>query len=70
LGLQVTAGSQVNSGLKPPTRWEPFVAGTMLRSYELTKERVELMILSITANSITHWTRLTLLLLLRIQRYM
>jgi len=26
LGLQVTAGPQVNSGLQPPTRWEPFVA--------------------------------------------
>jgi len=27
LGLQVTAGPQVNSGLRPPTCWEPFVAG-------------------------------------------
>jgi len=42
----------------------------MFRSYELTKKRVELMILSITAIAITHWTRFTLLLLLRIQRYM
>jgi len=26
LGLKVTVGLQVNSGLQPPTRWEPFVA--------------------------------------------
>jgi len=38
LGLQVTAGLQVNSGLKLPTRWEPVVAGTMLRRPEPTKE--------------------------------
>jgi len=70
LGLQVTAGSQVNSGLQPQTRWEPFVAGTMLRCPEPTKETVEPMILSIIAIGITHLTRFTLLLLVRIQRYM
>jgi len=69
LGLQVTAGPQVNSGLQPPTRWEPFVAGTVLRRTEPTKETVEPMILSIIAIAITHLTRFTLLLLLRIQRY-
>jgi len=66
---QVTAGPQVNSGLQPQTRWEPFVAGTMLSCPEPTKERVEPMILSIIAVAITHLTRFTLLLLLRIQRY-
>jgi len=30
LGLQITAGLQANTGLQPPTRWEPFVADTML----------------------------------------
>jgi len=70
LGLQVTAGPQVNSGLQPPTRWEPFVAGTMLRRPEPTKQKVEPIILSIIAIAITHWTTFTLLLLLRIQRYM
>jgi len=70
LGLQVTAAPQVNSGLQPPTRWEPFVARTMLRRPESTKETVELMTLSIVAIAITHLTRFTLLLLLRIQRYM
>jgi len=70
LGLQVTAGPQVDSGLQPPTRWEPFVAGTMLRRPEPTKETVEPMILSIIAIAITHLTRFTLLLLLRIQRCM
>jgi len=70
LGLQVTAGPQVDSGLQPPTRWEPFVAGTMLRRPEPTKETVEPMILSIVAIAITHLTRITLLLLLRIQRCM
>jgi len=70
LGLQVTAGPQVNSGLQPPTRWEPFVAGTMLRRPEPTKETVEPIILSIIAIAITHLTRFTLLLLLRIQRCM
>jgi len=70
LGLQVTAGPQLNSGLQPPTCWEPFVAGTMLPRPEPTKETVEPMILSITAIAITHLTRFTLLLLIRIQRYM
>jgi len=69
-GLQFTAGPQVNSGLQTPTRWETFVAGTMLRRPEPTKETVEPMILSIIAIAITHWTRFTLPLLLRIQRYM
>jgi len=50
LGLQVTVGPQVNSGLQPPTRWEPFVAGTMLRRPEPTKEIVEPMILSNNSN--------------------
>jgi len=70
LGLQVTAGSQVNSGLQPPTRWEPFVASTMLGRPEPTKETFEPMILNIIAIAITDLTRFTLLLLLRIQRYM
>jgi len=70
LGLQITAGQQVNSGLQPPTLWEPFVAGTMLRRPEPTNETVEPMILSIKAIAITHLIRFTLLLLLRIQRYM
>ena len=54
LGLQVTAGPQVNSGLQLPARWQPFVAGTMLRRPEPTKETVEAMILSIIAIAITH----------------
>jgi len=70
LGLQVTAGPQVNNGLQPPTGWEPFVAGTMLRRPEATKETVEPMILNIIAIEIAHLTRFSLLLLLRIQRYM
>jgi len=70
LGLQVTAGPRVNSGLQPPTRWEAFVAGRMLRRSEPTKETVEPMILSIIEIAITHLTRFTLVLLLRIQRYM
>jgi len=43
LGLQITVtfgsvlGLQVNSGLQPPTRWEPFVAATMLCRPEPTK---------------------------------
>jgi len=49
LRLQITVGLQVNSGFQPPTRWEPFVAGTMLRRLEPTKERVEPTILSIIA---------------------
>jgi len=70
LGLQVTAGPQVNSGLQPPTPWEPFVAGTVLRHPEPTKETVEPLIHSIIAIAIAHLTRFTLLLLLPIQRYM
>jgi len=70
LGVHATAGPQVNSGLQPPTRWEPFVASTMLRQPEPNKETVELMNLSIIAIAIIHLTRFTLLLLLRIQRYM
>jgi len=38
---------QVDSGLQPPTRWDLFVAGTMLRRPEPTKERVEPTILNI-----------------------
>ena len=63
-------GLQVNSGLQPPTRWEPFVASTMLRCPEPTKERVEPKIHSTIAIEITHLTRFALLLLLRILRYM
>jgi len=70
LGLQVTAGRQVNSGLQPPTRWEPFGAGTMLRRPEPIKERVEPTILNIIAIDIRHFTRFTLQLQLRILRYM
>jgi len=67
LGRQVTAGPQVNSELQPPTRWESFSAGTMLRHPEPTKETVEPMILSMIAIAITHLTRSRLLLLLRYQ---
>jgi len=63
-------GLQVNTGLQPPTCWEPFVAGTMLRRPEPTKERVEPTILSIIAIEITHLTRFALLLQLQIQRYL
>jgi len=76
LRLQITVtfgsvlGLQVNSGLQPPTRWEPFVAGTMLRRPEPTKERVEPTILSTIAIEITHLTRFALLMLLRIVLYM
>jgi len=59
-----------NTGLQPPTRWEPFVAGTMLRCPEPTEERVESTILRIIAIEFTHLTRFALLLLLRILRYM
>jgi len=62
-------GLQVNSGLQPPTRWEPFVAGTMLRRPEPTNEKVESTILSTIAIDITHLSRFALLLLLRILRY-
>jgi len=47
LGLQVTVGLHVNPGLQPQTHWELFVAGTMLRHLQPTKERVEHRILSI-----------------------
>jgi len=42
----------------------------MLRFPEPTKQKVEPAILSITAIEITHLTRFTLQLLLRIKRYM
>jgi len=70
LGLQGTVGLQVNAGLQPPTRWEPFVAGTVLCRPEPTKERVEPTILSAITIEITHLTRFALLLLLQIQRHM
>ena len=70
LGLQITVGLQVNTGLQPPIRWKLFVAGTMLRRPEPTKERVETAIFSIIAIEIRHLTRFALLLLLRILRYM
>jgi len=70
LELQVIVGPQVNSGLQSPIRWEPFVAGTMLCRPEPTKETVEPMILSVIAIASTHFTRFTLLMLLRIQCYM
>ena len=60
LGLQITVtfgsvlGLRGNTGLQPPTRWEPFVAGTMLCRPETTKERVEPTILSIIAIEIMH----------------
>jgi len=41
-----------------------------MRGSEPIKERVERMTLGIIANEIIHLTRFTLLLLLRIQRYM
>jgi len=64
-------GLQVNTGLQPPTRWEPFVAGKMLCPPQPTKETVELTIPSTIAIDITHFTRFALLLLLlRILRYM
>jgi len=50
LNFIATFGSVL--GLQPPTRWEPFVAGTMLRRPELTKETVEPTILSIIATEI------------------
>jgi len=63
-------GLQVNTRLQPPTRWEPFVVGTMLRHPDPTKESVEPTILGIIAIEITHLTRFALLLLLRILRHM
>jgi len=68
LGLQVTVGLQIYTGLQPPTRREPYVAGTMLRRPEPTKEGVEPTIFSIIAIEITHLSRFALLLLVRIQR--
>jgi len=70
LGLQVAVGLQVNTGLQPPTRREPCVAGSMLCRPETTKGRVEPTILSKITIEITHLTRFALLLLLQIQRYM
>ena len=70
LGPQVTVELQVNSWLQSPTRWEPFVAGTMHRRPESTKERVEPTILSLIAVEIRHLTRFALLLQLRFLRYM
>ena len=46
------------------------ISATMLRRPEPTKENVELTIFSIIATDITHLTRFTLLLLLRILHYM
>jgi len=45
-----------NSGLQSSTRWDPCVEAAMLRRPEPSKERVELMILSIIAIEITHLT--------------
>ena len=45
-------------------------AATFMRRPEPTKERVELTTLGITSIEIPHSTRFTLLLPLRIQRYM
>ena len=70
LELQVTVGLQFNTGLQPPTRWEPLVAGTMLCRPQQTKERVEPTILSKIANDIRHLTRFALLFLIQILRYM
>ena len=61
---------QVNCGLQPPTRWEPFVASTMLSRPEPTKERVQSTILSTIAIEITHLTRFAIRFLLRILCYM
>jgi len=57
-----------NSGLQPLSRWEAFVAATLLRRPESTTERVPSTILSIIAIEITHLTRFTPVILLRIQR--
>jgi len=52
LGLKIAVtfasvlGLQVNTGLQPPTCWEPFVSGTMLRRPEPTKEWAQPTILS------------------------
>jgi len=70
LGLQVAVELHVNTGPQPPTHWGTFVASTMLRRPESTKERVEPTILSIIAIEFRHLTRFALLLLLRVLRYM
>ena len=70
LGLKVTVGLEVNTALQPQTRWQPLVAGTMLRRSEPTKERVEPTIFSIIVIEIRHFTRFVFLLLLRILCYM
>jgi len=63
LGLKIAVtfasvlGLQVNTGLQPPTCWEPFVSGTMLRRPEPTKEWAQPTILSITGAGIWIWTR-------------
>jgi len=57
LGLQVAVGLQVNSGLQPPTRWKPFVAGTMLCRPEPTNERVEPTIFNIITVKISRGFR-------------
>jgi len=49
LRLQITVGLQVNTGLKPATCRETFLADTMLRRPDPTKERVEPTILSTIA---------------------
>jgi len=41
LRLQITVGLQVNTGLKPAICRETFLADTMLRRPDPTKERVE-----------------------------
>jgi len=76
LGLQIfftfgsVLGLKIKNGLQPPTCWESFVAGTMLRRPKPTKERVEPTILNIIAIEIRHLTRFALLLQLRILRHM
>jgi len=57
-------------GFLLPIRWEPSTAAVMLRRPEPTKETVEPRTLSIIAIQIIRSTTFTLLLLLRIQRYM
>jgi len=60
----------LNGGFLLVKRWETSTAAVMLRRPEPIKERIELTTLSIIAIQITHSTTFTLLLLLRIQRYM
>jgi len=65
------AQDDLQRGFQPPRRGEQlFVAAAMLRRPEPTKVRVEPMTCGTTAIEFPHSTRLTLLLLLRIQRYM